>query len=129
MLVGPRAYLTGCVVEDEAFLATGVTVFNGAVIGTRSEVRINAIVHLRTRLVPDSMVPLGWIAVGDPAQVFPSEKHDEIWALQKPLDFPRYVFGSDRPADGKTIMPRAMPRYARSLIKRHQSDQHTVDSD
>lgn len=28
VLVGPRAYLTGCTVEDEAFLATGVAVFN-----------------------------------------------------------------------------------------------------
>jgi carbonic anhydrase/acetyltransferase-like protein (isoleucine patch superfamily) len=43
VLVGPRAYLTGCTVEDDVFLATGCTVFNGARIGRKSEVRINGI--------------------------------------------------------------------------------------
>ncbi|MEL6728027.1 MAG: gamma carbonic anhydrase family protein [Pseudomonadota bacterium] len=123
VLVGPRSYLTGCKVEDEVFLATGVTVFNGAVIGARSEVRINGIVHLRTHLAPDTTVPLGWIAVGDPARILSPDQHDEIWAIQKPLDFPGYVFGVDRPSPGATIMPHIMPRYARALVKRHQQDE------
>lgn len=122
ILIGPRAYLTGCTIEDEVFLATGVTVFNGAVIGARSEVRVNGIVHLRTRLAPDAMVPLGWIAVGDPANILPPEQHDEIWAIQKPLDFPGFVFGVDRPAEGDTMMPDVMPRYASALAKRHSND-------
>jgi len=46
VLIGPRAYLTGCEVEDEAFLATGTTIFNGAKIGRRAEVRINVNDHL-----------------------------------------------------------------------------------
>ncbi|MDQ6900904.1 MAG: gamma carbonic anhydrase family protein, partial [Candidatus Dormibacteraeota bacterium] len=29
VLVGPHAYLTGCSVEDEVFIATGAMVFNG----------------------------------------------------------------------------------------------------
>jgi carbonic anhydrase/acetyltransferase-like protein (isoleucine patch superfamily) len=41
VLVGPRAYLTGCTVGDNVFMATGATVFNGARIGARAEVRIN----------------------------------------------------------------------------------------
>jgi carbonic anhydrase/acetyltransferase-like protein (isoleucine patch superfamily) len=56
VLVGPRAYLSGCEVEDNVFLATGETVFNGAIIGTRSEVRINGVVHLRTVLPPNTTV-------------------------------------------------------------------------
>ena len=40
----------GATVGDEVFLATGTRVFNGARIGERSEVRINAVVHLRTVL-------------------------------------------------------------------------------
>jgi hypothetical protein len=50
-------------------------------------------VHLRTVLPEDAVVPLNWIAVGDPAQILPPERYDEIWAIQQPLDFPRYVFG------------------------------------
>ena len=52
VLVGPRAYLSGCTVERDVFLAAGSTVFNGAVLGARAEVRINGVVHLRTRLAP-----------------------------------------------------------------------------
>jgi carbonic anhydrase/acetyltransferase-like protein (isoleucine patch superfamily) len=121
VLVGPRAYLTGCTVEDEVFLATGVTVFNGAVVGRRSEVRINAVVHLRTRLAPETTVPIGWVAVGDPARLFPPERHEEIWAVQEPLDFPRAVFGVARPGPAESVMPELMPRYARAL-GRHRDD-------
>ena len=115
VLVGPRAYLTGCTVEDNVFLATGATVFNGAHLGTRAEVRINGVVHLKTRLPPDALVPIGWVAVGDPAQILPPGAHDEIWAIQEPLNFPRTVFGLERPAAGETIMPDMTRRYARAL--------------
>ena len=73
VLVGPRAHLTGCTIEDDVFLATGATIFNGAHIGRRSEVRINGIVHIRTRLPAGSTVPLNWIAVGDPANILPQK--------------------------------------------------------
>ena len=121
VLIGPRAYLSGCHVEDDAFLATGATVFNGARIGARAEVRVNGIVHLRTVLPPDAVVPLNWIAVGDPAEILPPERHEDIWALQKPLDFPGTVFGVARPRPGESFMPEVMPRYARALA-RHKND-------
>ena len=119
VLIGPRAYLTGCTIEQNVFIATGATIFNGAVIGERVEICINGIVHIRTRLPPDAVVPLGWIAVGDPAEILPPAAHERIWEIQKPLDFPRYVFGVERPAEGETMMPDIMPRYARFLIRRH----------
>lgn len=122
VLVGPRAYLTGCTIEDEAFLATGCTVFNGARVGHGAEVRINGIVHLRTALPANATVPLGWVAVGDPARILPPEAHDEIWAVQEQLDFPRFVFGVERPPEGQTIMSDVMPRYAAALRRGHGND-------
>jgi carbonic anhydrase/acetyltransferase-like protein (isoleucine patch superfamily) len=122
VLIGPRAYVVGCTIESEAFIATGATIFNGARIGRNAEIRINAIVHLRTVLAPEAMVPLGWIAIGDPARILPPEKHEEIWAIQKELDFPKYVFGVDRPPQGESIMPIIMPRYARALRHWHEND-------
>jgi carbonic anhydrase/acetyltransferase-like protein (isoleucine patch superfamily) len=121
VLVGPRAYLTGCTVEDSAFLATGATVFNGAWIGARAEVRINGVVHLRTVIPRDTTVPIGWIAVGDPAEILPPKDHDTIWAVQQPLNFPRTVFGLEPAPPGETIMPELTRRYARAL-GRHQED-------
>ena len=119
VLVGPTASIAGATVGDEVFLATGIRVFNGARIGDRSEVRIGAIVHLRTVLPPDSVVPIGWVAVGDPAQVLSPDRHDEIWALQKELDFPGYVFGLDR--DTPDLMVQLTERYAAALA-RHAED-------
>ena len=121
VLVGPRAYLTGCRVGDNVFLATGTTVFNGAEVGARAMVRINAIVHIRTVLPAGAVVPLGWIAVGDPAEILPPDQHERIWSIQEPLDFPKTVFGVERPPPGETFMPEVMPRYARAL-RRHKDD-------
>ena len=122
VLVGPRAYLSGCTIENHVFLATGITVFNHAVIGTRSEIRVNGVVHLRTTVPPDSTVPIGWVAVGDPAAILPPNAHERIWDLQEPLDFPRVVFGQERPAPGDTIMPELTRRYA-AVLRSHAGDE------
>jgi carbonic anhydrase/acetyltransferase-like protein (isoleucine patch superfamily) len=121
VLVGPRSYLTGCEVEDCVFLATGSTVFNGARVGIRSEVRINGVVHLKTVLPPDSTVPIGWVAVGDPAEILSPDQHERIWSIQERLDFPGEVFGLERSAPGETIMRSLTSRYARAL-DRHKGD-------
>lgn len=114
VLIGPRSYLTGCVIDDNVFLATGATVFNGARIGTGTEVRINGVVHLKT-VVPDgSLVPIGWVAVGDPVEILPPSEHDRIWEIQRPLDFPGEIFGVER-SSAETMMPKMTHRYAMGL--------------
>lgn len=121
VLVGPGAHVTGCTVGESVFVATGAALFNGAQIGERSEVRIHGVVHVNTVLPPDATVPIGWIAVGDPAQILPPDQHDEIWAVQRGLDFPGTVFGLDRPGEGETLMPEMTRRYARAL-RGHEKD-------
>ncbi len=95
-LVGPNAHLVGCALDDQVFIATGAAIFHGARLGKGAEVRINGVVHLRTRLEPGAEVPIGWVAVGDPARILPPDRHDEIWAIQQPLDFPLTAYGIDR---------------------------------
>lgn len=119
VLVGPMSSVSGAHIAEEVFLATGTRVFNGARIGARCEVRINAVVHLRTVLAPDTVVPIGWVAVGDPAQVLSPDRHEEIWALQKELDFPGYVFGLDR--ETPDLMVQLTERYGAALA-RHADD-------
>ena len=118
VLVGPRAYLSGCTVNDETFLATGSTVFNGAVLGQRTEVQVNGTVHLKTVLPAGALVPIGWIAVGDPATILPPDRHEDIWSIQDQLDFPKEVFGVDRSPD---MMAEIMARYTAGLA-RHTDD-------
>ncbi len=119
VLVGPMASISGATIGDEVFLATGTRIFNGARIGERSEVRINAVVHLRTVLPPETVVPIGWVAVGDPVHVLSPDRHDEIWATQHDLDFPGYVFGLDRQTPD--LMIQLTERYGYALA-RHAAD-------
>lgn len=117
VLVGPHAHLTGCQVAEDCFLATGSTVFNGARLEAGVEVRINGVVHVNTRLAAGATVPIGWVAVGDPGRAYPPGEHEEIWRVQKALDFPGTVFGADR------SVPRGerTRSYARALL-RHLED-------
>lgn len=120
VLVGPMASVSGATISDEVFLATGTRIFNGARIGSRSEVRINAVVHVRTVLPEGSVVPIGWVAVGDPSTILSPDRHEEIWELQHDLDFPGFVFGLDR--DTPDLMVQLTQRYAAALA-RHRDDQ------
>jgi carbonic anhydrase/acetyltransferase-like protein (isoleucine patch superfamily) len=95
-LVGPNAHVVGCTVEDEVFIATGAAIFHSAHLGRGSEVRINGIVHLKSHLAAGDTVPIGWVAVGNPAQLLPPSEHERIWEIQKPLDFPLTVYGLER---------------------------------
>lgn len=104
VLVGPHCHLNGATVEDEVFVATGVSAFAGAVAGTRSELRINSVLHVNSVLAPDTVVPIGWVAVGNPAQLFPPDRHEEIWAVQQTLDFPRTMYGVPRGTSMREIM-------------------------
>jgi carbonic anhydrase/acetyltransferase-like protein (isoleucine patch superfamily) len=95
-LVGPNAHVVGCTVEDAVFIATGAAVFHSAHLGEGSEVRVNAVVHLKSHLAAGDTVPIGWVAVGNPAQVLPPSEHQRIWEIQKTLNFPRTVYGFER---------------------------------
>jgi carbonic anhydrase/acetyltransferase-like protein (isoleucine patch superfamily) len=106
VLVGPHAHVNGSVVGDGCFLATGISLFPGSRLGRNVEVRINAVVHVNTVLADEALVPIGWVAVGNPARVVPPWDHDEIWRIQKALDFPRTVYGLPREATARERMER-----------------------
>jgi carbonic anhydrase/acetyltransferase-like protein (isoleucine patch superfamily) len=118
-LIGPNAHVVGCTVEDEVFIATGAAVFHSAVLGMGSEVRINGVVHLKTHVAAGETVPIGWVAVGDPAQLFPPSEHDRIWEIQKPLDFPRTVYGLER----STATMEKITNYLSKTLNSHTSDE------
>jgi carbonic anhydrase/acetyltransferase-like protein (isoleucine patch superfamily) len=124
VLVGPHAHLNGVVVEDDVFVATGASAFPGAVIGRGSEVRINAVVHVNTMLAAETVVPIGWIAVGDPADLFSPDRHDDLWAVQRSLDFPGTTFGLGR---DEATMERITTLYA-ERFGRHRGDR-VLDGD
>ncbi len=118
-LIGPNAHVVGCTVEDEVFIATGAAVFHSARLGKGSEIRINGVVHLKTHLALGESVPIGWVAVGSPAQVLPPSEHERIWETQKPLNFPLTVYGFER---SEATMEKITCRLS-EVLGSHRSDE------
>jgi carbonic anhydrase/acetyltransferase-like protein (isoleucine patch superfamily) len=123
VLIGPHAHVNGAQIGDEAFVATGASLFPGSRLGARAEIRINGVLHVNSTLPDGAELPIGWIAVGDPAQMFAPKSHDEIWAIQRTLDFAGTVAGVDTSAlAGESAMSALMSTYA-ELYGRHRDDE------
>jgi hypothetical protein len=58
------------------------------------------------------------VAVGDPARILPAERHEEIWGVQRGLDFPGTVFGVERDVS----RGERTQRYSRGLRRHHAGD-------
>jgi len=121
-LIGPNAHVVGCTLEDEVFVATGATIFHSAHLGRRCEVRVNGVVHVRSKLAAGEMVPIGWVAVGSPAQILPPHEHEKIWELQEPLNFPLTVYGLER---SQANMAEITRRLSKALWS-HANDEPSV---
>ena len=63
-------------------------------------------------------MPIGWIAVGAPARLFPPDAHEELWEIQESMDFPGTVFGLAREV---ASMERVCARYSETF-GRHGDD-------
>ena len=74
-------------------------------------------VHVNSKLAPDTTVPIGWIAAGDPAQLFSPDRHDELWTVQERLDFPGTVYGLSREATARERMTQQS-----AWLSAHQDD-------
>jgi carbonic anhydrase/acetyltransferase-like protein (isoleucine patch superfamily) len=123
VLIGPHAHVNGAEIGDEAFVATGASLFPGSRLGAGAEIRINGVLHVNSSLPDGAELPIAWIAVGDPAQMFPPKAHDEIWAIQRTLDFAGTVAGVDTSAlAGGSAMSRLTATYA-ALYGRHRDDE------
>jgi len=118
VMVGPHAHVNGAVIDNEAFIATGASLFPGSHIEAGAEVRINGVVQINTRLRGGDVVPIGWVAVGNPAQLFSPDRHDEIWAIQSELDFTGTVYGTAAGTSMREIMREQSEFYGA-----HRDDQ------
>ncbi|MEN9619848.1 MAG: hypothetical protein RL499_41 [Actinomycetota bacterium] len=122
VLIGPHAHINGATVDDDAFIATGAALFPGSHIGASAEVRVNGVVQVNTVVAAGSVVPIGWVAVGNPASLFPPDRHEDIWAIQRTLAFRGTVYGV-----GPDVSMRDLMRQQSEFYSAHRSDK-TVDS-
>ncbi|WP_432885354.1 gamma carbonic anhydrase family protein [Kribbella sp. CA-245084] len=118
VLIGPHAHVNGATVENEVFIATGAALFPGSVAGTGAELRINSVLHVNSHLEAGAILPIGWIAAGNPAQLFSPDRHEELWQIQRELDFPGTVYGVPRGTPLREIMARQSAYYGSHLEDR-----------
>ena len=111
-LIGPHAHVNGASVGDSCFIATGASLFPGSRLGEGVEVRVGGVVQVNTWLDDGAIVPIHWIAVGRPAAILAPEQHDEIWAIQRTLDFPGTVYGVERGTPMAELMRQQSAWYA-----------------
>jgi carbonic anhydrase/acetyltransferase-like protein (isoleucine patch superfamily) len=111
VLVGPHVHVNGASVADGCFLATGCSLFPGSRLGEQVEVRVNGVVHANTSLASGATVPIGWVAVGDPAEILPPVRHDDIWAIQEGLEFTKTVYGVGPDTSARSLMERQAQWY------------------
>jgi len=112
VLIGPHAHVNGAVIASEVFIATGASLFPGSSVGRGSELRINSVLQVNSRLGEGQSVPIGWVAVGEPAQMFSPDRHDEIWAIQRELDFGGTVYGVSKGSTMRDIMAQQAEFFA-----------------
>jgi hypothetical protein len=70
-------------------------------------------------------VPIGWVAVGDPAKILSPDKHEEIWQLQGPMNFPFEAYGRRREAANM----KAITKYMSQTLSKRKDDEKRTESD
>lgn len=63
-----------------------------------------------------------------PATVLPAERHDEIWAIQRDLDFVGTVYGGPRAGGMREIMTRQAAFFAAHSDDRVIDDAEASDA-
>jgi len=131
VLVGPHAQLTGAAVADEVFIAVGAMVLNGAHLGRAATVAAGAVVHLGAIVAPQARIPVGWVAVGDPARIYPPGEVEPIRAglAEAGPAFLHYVLGVDDAGGRRDQMQAALARYTAAMARHHRQDQIIPASD
>ncbi len=130
VLVGPHSHLTGCGISDEVFIATSAMVFNGAHMGRGSSVALGGAVHIGCIVPPLTRIPIGWVAVGDPARMYPPSEVEPIRAgLTEAGGFLPFVFGVDDAGDRRDQMRAALQRYTKAMVHHHREDDVVPDLD
>jgi len=125
VLAGPHTQLTGCTIAGEVFLAGGAIVLPGAHLGRAATVAAGAVVHVGAIVAPRARIPAGWVAVGDPARIYPPGETEPIAAglAEAGWSFLHYVLGADDAGGRHGQLQAALARYTAAMARHHRQDQ------
>jgi carbonic anhydrase/acetyltransferase-like protein (isoleucine patch superfamily) len=93
-LVSPGCVLTGCRVGSNCYLATGVTVLQGARLGDHVRVGVDAIVHATTALPDLARIGMRHVAVPTPDGYLTTADVEEAREVIAGIEFFDLTFGA-----------------------------------
>ena len=125
VLAGPGAQLTGCGIADEVFIAADAMVLPGAHLGRAASVTAGAVVHLGAIVAPAARIPVGWVAAGDPARLYPPGQAEPIRAALAAAgwSFLPFMLGVDDAGGRRDQLRAALKRYTAAMARHHRQDQ------
>jgi carbonic anhydrase/acetyltransferase-like protein (isoleucine patch superfamily) len=125
VLAGPHTQLTGAAACDEVFLAAGAMVLPGAHLGRAATVGLGTVVHVGAIVAPRARIPAGWVAVGDPARIYPPGEAESIAAglAEAGWSFVHYVLGADDAGGRRGQLQAALARYTAAMARHHRQDE------
>jgi carbonic anhydrase/acetyltransferase-like protein (isoleucine patch superfamily) len=125
VLAGPHTQLTGCTLADEVFIAAAAMVLPGAHLGRAAVVAAGAVVHLGAIVAPAARIPVGWVAVGDPARLYPPGQAEAIRAAlaEAGWSFLLFMLGVDDAGGRREQLRAALARYTAAMARHHRQDQ------
>ena len=125
VLAGPHTQLTGAAACDEVFLAAGAMVLPGAHLGRAATFAATALVHVGASVAPRARIPVGWVAVGDPARIYPPGEAESIAAglAEAGWSFVHYVLGADDAGGRRDQLQAALARYTAAMARHHRQDE------
>ncbi|MGH3122820.1 MAG: hypothetical protein ACRDND_17615 [Streptosporangiaceae bacterium] len=95
-----------------------------AVLSGQVSVALGGAVQIGCVAPPETRIPIGWVAVGDPARLYPPGDAASIRAgLEEAGGFLPFVFGADPAAGRGEQMRTAMRRYTGMLAREHRDDE------
>jgi carbonic anhydrase/acetyltransferase-like protein (isoleucine patch superfamily) len=95
VLIGPKATITGSIVDNYCFIATNATIFHGSNLKSGTVLAVNGIIHINTFCPENTFVPINHIAFGSPAKIYcPSDIGNFHLELKK-IGFAKYVYDID----------------------------------
>ena len=94
-------------------------------LGRAASVGAGAVVHLGAIVAPTARIPVGWVAVGDPAQLYPPGQAEPIRTAlaEAGWSFLPFILGVDDAGGRRNQLRAALARYTAAMARPHRQDQ------
>lgn len=123
VFIGPQTTILGASLEACSYIATGVTILQGARIHSGAVVTVGALVHANTVIPKDFFVPPNMIAVGEPVQLYSPDQKEEVGKAILSVGFAGVAFNIETAGKSRAEIYKETTLVRSKEYEAHFSDQ------